>query len=124
MNAKIVGFAVVLTALQGFSKVTIDDSVLTFHVESGSEETYDQAIGADIVKVVKTGAGTGILTVASPDFKGETSVEGGILQLNASGIVGNGDKISVSRQAQLKLNFNLQKVTVSGTIYFVLYSGS
>lgn len=115
MNAKIVGFAVVLTALQGFSKVTIDDSVLTFHVESGSE-TYDQAIGADIVKVVKTGAGTGVLTVASPDFKGETSVEGGILQLNASGIVGNGDKISVSRQAQLKLNFNLQNVTVSGTV--------
>ena len=53
MNAKIVGFAVVLTALQGFSAVTINDSVLTFHVESGSKETYDQAIAADGFAIVR-----------------------------------------------------------------------
>ena len=98
-----------------FATVDITDGVLTFNVESG-EETYSEAIGSDVVKVVKTGRGTGVLTVANADFKGETEIQAGFLKVTAAKIIGNDGKISVAPGAQL--NVAIADAITATTLYF------
>lgn len=73
------------------------DGVVTLDIASGSE-TYDVALG-NVTKLVKTGAGEAVLTVATTDFKGTVVVNEGTLRITDLKAVGEKTPITVDGDA-------------------------
>ncbi|HCG20607.1 MAG TPA: hypothetical protein DER26_06395 [Verrucomicrobia bacterium] len=80
--------------------------VLTLDVGTGESETYDKPLPSGVNKLVKTGAGEAVLTVATTAFAGAVDIQAGTLTLKDAAAVGSGTKVEVTGDAAtLHLNF-------------------
>ena len=73
-----------------FAGATTDGSTIILTDDGGSDYRHTTAIPASCTKLVKRGSGQVIITVASPDFKGETIVEEGQLSILDVDSIGRG----------------------------------
>lgn len=102
-----IGFPVV-DAL-GKTGAEISGSVITINVDAGSDYTYDETIGSDVTRVVKTGSGRLIINVDNSSFKGAVDINEGVLLITHCGALGRSDAanrlldgpITVANKAQL-----------------------
>ncbi len=69
---------------------TTDGATIILTDDNGADYRHTTAIPAACTKLVKRGAGQVIITVASPDFKGETVVEEGQLSILNVDAIGRG----------------------------------
>lgn len=82
--------AAALPAANALAGATTDGSTMILTDNSGSDYRHTTAIPASCTRLVKRGSGQVIITVASPDFKGETIVEEGQLSILDVDSIGRG----------------------------------
>lgn len=87
-------------SLSATASPVLEGNILTFNVESG-EETYSNALTSSIEGIVKTGAGTIILTASSPSFTSGKSitVSGGAIEIRNANALGSGNTVTVANGA-------------------------
>ena len=73
-----------------WATATLDGNILTFNVESG-EETYSSTLTSTIEGIVKTGAGTIILTASSTGFTSgkPITISGGAIEIQNANALGS-----------------------------------
>lgn len=82
MNKLLIMSCAAATMFSAWATATLDGNILTFNVESG-EETYSNVLTSSIEGIVKTGAGTIILTGSSTGFTGgkPITISGGAIEI-------------------------------------------
>ncbi|MBR4653260.1 MAG: autotransporter-associated beta strand repeat-containing protein [Kiritimatiellae bacterium] len=65
----------------GADGATMNGSVLTINVDPSSEFTYNTAIGNDVTRLVKTGAGTLIIGSDNSSFAGAVDINEGVIKI-------------------------------------------
>lgn len=77
-----------------FAEQTVVDGVLAVNVADGENENI-AAIPEGVVKIVKTGPGTALISSANPEFKGSVIIENGVLEISHKDALGFGNTIEV-----------------------------
>ena len=92
MNKRILAttLALAVPLLSVHGGATMDGTTMILTDDGGTDYRHTTAIPASCTKLVKRGTGQVIITVASPDFKGETVVEEGQLSILDVDSVGRG----------------------------------
>ena len=98
--------------------VVTNGTTVTFTVDAGDTLTYDEAIDGTVVsKIVKTGKGRLVLTLAAKNFSNKPTrsvdIQEGILEEAAYGAFGAYNSVYIADGAQLYLNFNSNNPTYS-----------
>ena len=91
-----------------WATATIDsNNILTFNVESG-EETYSTALTSTIDGIVKTGAGTIILTASSTAFSSgkPITISGGAIEIQNANALGSGNTVTVANGATFRMMYS------------------
>ena len=103
-----IGVTVTLAA-SAWATATLDPdtNILTFDVESG-EETYTTALTSSIAGIVKTGAGTIILSTASASFTGgkPITISGGAIEVRNADALGSGNVVTVANGATFRMVYD------------------
>ena len=94
--------------------------VIHNNTTAGGDVTFNSQVTGSI-GLTKGGGGRLILANAANNYNGATSVNGGILQVNASGVLGSGSSASVAVGAELAL---ANGVTISGKTLTLNGNGS
>lgn len=95
------------------------NGIITLNVATGVTTTYDTPLGA-AEKLIKTGGGTAVLSVATTDFKGNVDIQEGELKLTDANAAGSGkNKIEVTGDAAtLHLNIPRPNNAAQLTMFF------
>ena len=83
-----------VTMFSAWATATLNGNILTFNVESG-EETYSSTLTSTIEGIVKTGAGTIILTASSTRFTSgkPITISGGAIEIQNANALGSGNTV-------------------------------
>ena len=107
MNKLLVMSCAAATVFSAWATATLDGNILTFNVESG-EETYSNVLTSSIDGIVKTGAGTIILTASSTGFTGgkPITISGGAIEIQNADALGSGNTVAVANGATFRMMYS------------------
>ena len=108
LSLLVVSLAQAFQAL-GTNGASRSGSEITINVDAGSEFTYDEAIGTDVSRVIKTGSGTLVVNRDNSSFTGAVDIDAGIVHITHCGALGRSTAqtrmadgaITVAAKAQL-----------------------
>ena len=107
MKKLLIMTGVAVTMFSAWATATLDGNILTFNVESG-EETYSSTLTSTIEGIVKTGAGTIILTASSTGFTSgkPITISGGAIEIQNADALGSGNTVTVANGATFRMMYN------------------
>ena len=107
MNKLLIMSCAAATMFSAWATATLDGNILTFNVESG-EETYSNVLTSSIDGIVKTGAGTIILTASSTGFTSgkPITISGGAIEIQNANALGSGNTVTVANGATFRMMYS------------------
>ena len=107
MNKLLIMTCAAATMFSAWATATLNGNILTFNVESG-EETYSSTLTSTIEGIVKTGAGTIILTASSTGFTSgkPITISGGAIEIQNANALGSGNTVTVANGATFRMMYS------------------
>ncbi|MCR5750628.1 MAG: autotransporter-associated beta strand repeat-containing protein [Kiritimatiellae bacterium] len=107
MNRILIMACAAATTFSAWATATLNGNILAFNVESG-EETYSSTLPSTIDGIVKTGAGTVILTASSTGFTGgkPITISGGAIEIQTANALGSGNTVTVANGATFRMMYS------------------
>lgn len=120
-----------VTVNEGVLRLNADVPVLSNNVDfvlagaasidtNGFDATLTTPLSGDLGSLVKSGEGI-ITLVAAPTYKGDTTIEAGVLALNAPGLADE-SAVEIKAGAQMQLDFTGQDIVASVKLGDTLYT--